>query len=71
MAIKFVPDIIVRLSEAGYNSVKIRNDKILGQDALQKVRRLEVVSPATINKICRMLNCQPGDIMEYVPDEGQ
>ena len=23
----------------------------------------------TINKLCKLLNCQPGDIMEYVPDE--
>lgn len=23
----------------------------------------------TIEKLCRLLNCQPGDIMEYVPDE--
>ena len=24
----------------------------------------------TIEKLCRLLDCQPGDIMEYVPDEG-
>ncbi|MDE6087568.1 MAG: helix-turn-helix transcriptional regulator [Oscillospiraceae bacterium] len=23
----------------------------------------------TINKICQLLNCQPSDIMEYVPDD--
>ena len=22
-----------------------------------------------LNKICEVLNCQPGDIMEYIPDE--
>lgn len=22
----------------------------------------------TINKICELLNCQPGDILEFVPD---
>ena len=22
-----------------------------------------------VNKICATLNCQPGDIMEYIPDE--
>ena len=25
----------------------------------------------TINKLCRLLNCQPGDIMEYVDDESE
>lgn len=27
------------------------------------------VSTVTINKVCRLLNCQPSDIMEYVPDD--
>ena len=22
-----------------------------------------------LNKICAVLNCQPGDLMEYIPDE--
>ena len=24
-----------------------------------------------LNKICEVLKCQPGDIMEYIPDEQQ
>ncbi|MDR2572214.1 MAG: helix-turn-helix transcriptional regulator [Oscillospiraceae bacterium] len=24
----------------------------------------------TISKLCKLLNCQPGDIMEYVSEEG-
>lgn len=24
---------------------------------------------STLNAICRELNCQPGDLIEYVPDE--
>ena len=27
------------------------------------------VDTKTINKLCALLDCQPGDIMEYVPDE--
>lgn len=23
----------------------------------------------TVEKLCRLLDCQPGDIMEYIPDE--
>lgn len=29
------------------------------------------VNVSTINRICEILQCQPGDIMEYVPDEPQ
>lgn len=27
------------------------------------------VNVSTIMELCRLLNCQPGDIMEYVPDD--
>lgn len=26
------------------------------------------VNMSTINQLCKLLNCQPGDILEYVPD---
>lgn len=29
-------------------------------------KRLEVEH---INKLCAVLNCQPGDLLEYIPDE--
>ena len=27
------------------------------------------VNMSTINQLCRLLDCQPGDLLEYVPDE--
>ena len=30
---------------------------------------LATVDAKTINQICQLLNCQPGDILEYIPDE--
>jgi len=27
------------------------------------------VNTSTIERLCALLDCQPGDIMEYVPDE--
>ena len=29
------------------------------------------VNTSTIDKLCILLHCQPGDIMEWVPDEGE
>ena len=28
------------------------------------------LNPETLNGICIFLNCQPGDLLEYVPDNG-
>ena len=36
---------------------------------VNKLRKNENVSTETIEAICKLLNCQPGDIMEYVPVE--
>ncbi len=29
----------------------------------------EGISPKVLERICKALDCQPGDIMEYVPDD--
>lgn len=40
-------------------------DKVLS-GPLSKDRRVDT---ETINRLCQVLQCQPGDIMEYVEDE--
>ena len=61
-------DVIKALKESGYNSTRIRKDKIMGEGMLQKLRQKQLVSWATIDTICSLLNCQPGDILEYRKD---
>lgn len=69
MPIVYKVDIIKALKEAGYSTYRIRKEKILGEATLQKIRNGDPVSWENISVICRLLNCQPGDILEYVPDE--
>ena len=35
---------------------------------IAKLSKGAIITSETIDKICKGLNCQPGDIMEYVPD---
>jgi len=51
------------LRKMGFNPNII--DKVLSGN-LNKNKRVDT---ETINRLCEVLNCQPGDIMEYVPDE--
>jgi putative transcriptional regulator len=37
--------------------------------SILKTNKAKAVRFTTLNAICRELNCQPGDILEYVPDE--
>ena len=68
MAIKYKIDIIAALKSAGYTTYKIKKEKILSEGVLTSLRSGKYVSMEVINKICKLLNCQPGDIMEYVED---
>ena len=57
------------LKEKGYSSTRIREEKKIGQSYLQQIRHGELVSWKTIDTLCKLLDCQPGDIVEYIPDE--
>lgn len=66
MAIRYKVDVLAELKKKGYSSTKIREDKLIGQSYLQQLRHQELVSWKTIDTICALLDCQVGDIVEYV-----
>ncbi len=70
MPLKFKIDILVALKKAGYNTARIRQEGLLSQSTLQKLRTGGQLSWSNIDTICRLLGCQPGDIMEYVAEPG-
>ncbi len=55
--------------EHGINGYTIKKNKIIGQATFKKILEGGHVDTRTIDHLCAYLNCQPGDIMEYVPDE--
>ncbi len=67
--IRYKINIIDALKANGFSTYKIRQEKIFGQATLQKFRQEELVSWDNINTLCTLLDCQPGDILEYIPDE--
>ena len=67
--IRYKIEILPALKAAGYSTNKIRTDKLMGQATLQQLRQGELVSWATIEKVCTLLDCQPGDLLEHVPTE--
>lgn len=69
MAVRYKIDILTALKEKGYSSTRIRDEKLIGQSYLQQLRHGELVSWKTIDTICKLLECQPGDIIEYIPDD--
>lgn len=55
------------LDERGYQRQWL--DDTSSHATIYRMYRGEIVTTKVINGICEKLNCQPGDIMEYIPDE--
>lgn len=58
------------MKEKGLTTYRIRKESIISQSALTSLKAGKSVTTDTIAALCEVLCCQPGDIMEYVP-EGQ
>ena len=65
MPISYKIDILEALRGCGFSTYKIRKEKLLAESTVQAIRRGDLVSLDNIARICSMLNCQPGDILEY------
>ncbi|MEQ2564488.1 helix-turn-helix domain-containing protein [Ventrimonas sp. CLA-AP-H27] len=69
MTIKCKIDILGALKEAGYSSHRLRNEKLIGESAIQAFRKGRIQGIRTLDVVCGLLQVQPGDILEYVYGE--
>lgn len=60
--------IMQMLTEHGYSSYRLRKERLLPEGTLSRIRNGEPINTTTLDTICRLCNCQPGDILSYVPD---
>lgn len=62
-------DVIETLKENGYNTTRILKENLIGQAAMQKIRENKMVGIKTIDRLCALLDMQPGNIIKYVEDK--
>lgn len=67
--LRFKGDILSQLKEKGYSSTRLRKEGIFGERTMQVFRHNGEMPNKTINRLCDLLGCQPGDVLEYVPDD--
>ena len=67
MPIKY-DKLLKMMADKGLTSYKIKKDNIIGQATFQKIKAGGDIDTRTISKLCKILECQPGDIMEYVDE---
>ena len=66
MGLQYKIDVLNALKEKGFNTNKIRTEGLLSQSTLQKFREKKGVPWENLETLCFLLDCQPGDLLEYV-----
>lgn len=69
MAIRYKVGIMDALKAKGYSAYRIRKEKLLGEQTIQDIRSRGAIQNKTLERLCQVLGCGVGDIIEYVPDD--
>ena len=59
-------DVLESLKEAGYNTTRLRREKLLNESAIQYLREGKPVGIKALNTLCMLLDMQPGNIIKYM-----
>ena len=65
MSLRYKKNILSALKDAGYSTDTLRSRKLLSESVIQHLRKGEQISWLTLERVCSLLNAQPGDLLEY------
>ena len=68
MPICYKKDVLSLLKEAGYNTNRLRKEKLLSEGVIQSLRERKAINFQNLSRICELLDCQPGDLIAYEKD---
>jgi len=69
MAIKINLDVEMARKKKGLTELAGEVDITLANLSILKNNKAKAIRLSTLDAICRALDCQPGDILEYVEEE--
>lgn len=62
-------DVVMAKRKISLNELSERVDLTLSNLSILKTGKAKAIRFSTLAAICKALDCQPGDILEYVNDE--
>lgn len=68
MALTYKINVLHALKDKGYNTTRLRKERLLAEASIQSLRECKPISWANIAKLCELLECKPGDILDYETD---
>ena len=69
MAIKINLDVVMAQRKTGLTELAEQVDLTLANLSILKNNKAKAIRFSTLEAICKALDCQPADILEYVPEE--
>ena len=69
MAIIINVDVMLAKRKMSVRELSERVGITMANISILKNGKAKAIKIDTLNKICKALECQPGDVLEYVPDE--
>ena len=69
MSIMINLDVMMAKRKIGLTELAREVDITMANLSILKNNKAKAVRFTTLNAICKALDCQPGDILEYVPEE--
>ena len=69
MAIIVNLDVVMARRKMSLNQLSEKVDITLANLSILKNNKAKAVRFSTLEAICAALDCQPGDLLEYVPDQ--
>lgn len=69
MSIMINLDVMMTRRKMGLTELSDRVGITLANLSILKNNRAKAVRFSTLEAICKALDCQPGDILEYIPDK--
>lgn len=71
MPLVYKIDVLQALKERGFNTNRMRKEKLLAESSIQKLREKKPINWQNISQLCGLLGCNVGDLLDYVPDVGE
>ena len=69
MAIIINLDVVMAKQKKGLTELAGEVDITLANLSILKNNKAKALRLSTLNAICKALNCQPGDLLEYIEDD--
>ncbi len=67
--IRYKVSILEELKKAGYSAYRLRQEQVIAESTIQRLRKNGTgIRVDSLDAVCRILRCQPGDLIEWIPD---